>query len=307
MAKTTLDQWRSLQAVIDHGGFAQASTHLHRSQSAVSYSVARLQEVLGVELLQIEGRKAQLTEAGSVLLRRSRQLTSEAAELEQLATNLASGWEAEIRLAVDEAYPIDRLMQVLKAFEPVSRGTRVLLKEVVLSGGVDALRQQQADLAITGVIPSSYLGDKLLEIEFIAVAHPDHPLHQLPRAITLNDLAKHLQVVTSDSGAANPQDIGWLDAEHRWSVTNMNTALMIITNGMGFGWLPEHQIRTSLEQGLLKPLPLREGQTYFAHMYLIYGNADQAGPATRQLAALFQNGVAHGATMSSQTSMNIPR
>jgi len=290
MPRTTLDQWRTLQAVIDHGGFAQASAHLHRSQSAVSYTVARLQEVLGIELLHINGRKAELTESGSVLLRRSRQLTSEAAELEQLATNLASGWEPEIRLAVDEAYPTELLMTVLKNFEPVSRGTRVLLKEVVLSGAEDMLRRQQVDLAITGRIPSPYLGDKLLEVEFIAVAHPDHPLHQLQRTITLNDLAKHLQVVISDSGAANPQDFGWLEAENRWSVSNMNTALLVLNNGMGFSWLPEHQIRDSLQQGILKPLPLREGQSYFAHLYLIYGNADQAGPATRQLATLFRDG-----------------
>ena len=288
MPKTTLDQWRSLQAVVDAGGFAQASTQLHRSQSAVSYAVARLQEVLGIELLRIEGRKAQLTEAGSVLLRRSRHLTGEAAELEQLATNLARGWEAEIRLAVDEAYPIDMLMKVLKDFEPVSRGTRVLLKEVVLSGAEDALVGNQVDLAIAGRIPARYLGDKLLEIKFIAVAHPDHPLHQLQRTLTLNDLAKHLQVVISDSGADKPQDFGWLEAEHRWSVTNMNTAMMVIANGLGFGWLPEQQMSARLQQGTLKPLPLREGQNYYVHMYLVYGNADQAGPATRQLADLFR-------------------
>lgn len=45
--KVTLDQWRALQAVIDHGGFAQAAEKLHRSQSSVSYAVNRLQELLG--------------------------------------------------------------------------------------------------------------------------------------------------------------------------------------------------------------------------------------------------------------------
>ena len=70
--RVTLDQWRTLQAVVDHGGFAQAAEVLHRSQSSVSYTVARMQEQLGVPLLRIDGRKAVLTEAGDVLLRRSR-------------------------------------------------------------------------------------------------------------------------------------------------------------------------------------------------------------------------------------------
>lgn len=55
--KVTLDQWRALQAVIDHGGFAQAAEKLHRSQSSVSYAVNRLQELLGLKLLHIEAAK----------------------------------------------------------------------------------------------------------------------------------------------------------------------------------------------------------------------------------------------------------
>jgi len=80
--RVTLDQWRTLQAVVDHGGFAQAAEALHRSQSSVSYTVARMQEQLGVPLLRIDGRKAVLTEAGNVLLRRSRHLVKQASQLE---------------------------------------------------------------------------------------------------------------------------------------------------------------------------------------------------------------------------------
>ena len=55
-----------LATVIDKGGFAQAAESLHRSQSAVSYAIARLQEALNVPLLAIEGRKAVLTAHGQV-------------------------------------------------------------------------------------------------------------------------------------------------------------------------------------------------------------------------------------------------
>lgn len=86
--RVTLDQWRTLQAVVDHGGFAQAAEALHRSQSSISYTVARMQEQLGVPLLRIDGRKAVLTEAGEVLLRRSRQLVKQAGQLEELAHHM---------------------------------------------------------------------------------------------------------------------------------------------------------------------------------------------------------------------------
>ena len=80
--RVNLEHWAVLQAVVEQGGFAQAAAYLHRSQSAVSYAVARLQEQLGVPLLRLEGRRARLTEAGEALLRRAAQLLRDAEALE---------------------------------------------------------------------------------------------------------------------------------------------------------------------------------------------------------------------------------
>ena len=146
--RVTLDQWRTLQAVVDQGGFAQAAEILHRSQSSVSYTVARMQDQLGVPLLRIDGRKAVLTEAGDVLLRRSRQLVKQASQLEDLAHHMEQGWEAEVRLVVDAAYPNAKLVRALTAFMPQSRGCRVRLREEVLSGVEEILKEGTADLAI---------------------------------------------------------------------------------------------------------------------------------------------------------------
>ncbi|PHQ66977.1 MAG: LysR family transcriptional regulator, partial [Sneathiella sp.] len=63
----TLDQWRVFEAIVEEGGYAQAAQKLHRSQSAISYSIAKMQDQLGVNLLEIQGRKAVLTEAGTLL------------------------------------------------------------------------------------------------------------------------------------------------------------------------------------------------------------------------------------------------
>src|ERR1700737_3556708 len=91
LAKTSLEQWAVLAAVVDHGGFAQAAAALNRSQSAVSYAVARLQEALAVPLLAIEGRKAVLTDHGRVLLKRSRSLLVDLAKIELLGRSLGQG------------------------------------------------------------------------------------------------------------------------------------------------------------------------------------------------------------------------
>jgi len=285
--KVSLDQWRTLQAVIDYGGYAQAAEQLHRSQSSVSYAVKRLQEQLGIQLLHIEGRKAVLNDAGMVLLQRSRQLINDASAIEQQARHLQQGWEAEIRLAVEAAFPTRCLMQALKQFEPVSKETRIKLQEVVLSGADELLLNGQADLVISPFVPKGYLGEELIQVNFVAVAHPKHPLHLLSRSITTSDLHRETHVVVSDSGSKGV-DSGWLNESHRWAVASLESASKVISNGLGYGWLPETEIESQIAQGELKLLPLAEGQKHTSILYLMYTNVDEAGPATKQLAQILK-------------------
>ena len=68
------------KAVVEHGGYAQAAEAIFKSQSTISYGVHKLQEQLGITLLEVEGRKAVLTEQGKVMLQRANQLLSRSAE-----------------------------------------------------------------------------------------------------------------------------------------------------------------------------------------------------------------------------------
>lgn len=286
--RVTLDQWRTLQAVVDHGGFAQAAQALHRSQSSVSYTVGRMQEQLGVPLLRIDGRKAVLTDAGAVLLRRSRQLVKQASQLEDLAQHMEQGWEAEVRLVVDAAYPNARLVRALSAFMPQSRGCRVRLREEVLSGVEEVLLEGMADLAISGFSIPGYLGTEMSMVEFVAVAHPDHALHGMNRALTFQDLENQLQVVIRDSGRQQPRDVGWLGSEQRWTVGSLATAASFVSSGLGFAWLPRHMIARELSEGSLKPLPLEQGGSRHPAFYLYSSKEKPLGPATQILVELLR-------------------
>lgn len=286
--RTTLEQWSVLQAIIEHGSYAKAAEALHRSQSSVSYMVARLHEQLGVELLAIEGRKAQLTPEGAVLLGRAKELLCDAQRLEQLAKSLRLGREPEVRLAADIVFPTRLLLAALARFAETAPATRVQLREVVLSGADEALIDQTADLAIGAQVPPGFLGDLLVEVEFVAVARPDHPLHQLDRDITVEDLAREQQIVIRDSGTRNPRDAGWLGAARRWTVTSVETSISLVAGGLGFAWLPCHLVQPYIESNTLKPLPLREGQRRRTPLYLIFAQPELAGPATRELAQVLR-------------------
>jgi len=83
--RISLEHWRSLLAVVDAGGYAQAAAVLHKSQSAVTYAVQKMEALLGVKVFEVVGRKAHLTSTGEVLYRRAKALLDEAGALEGAA------------------------------------------------------------------------------------------------------------------------------------------------------------------------------------------------------------------------------
>ncbi|BEV73173.1 MULTISPECIES: LysR family transcriptional regulator [unclassified Paludibacterium] len=291
LPKTRAAQWRMLQAVVDHGGFAQAASVLHRSQSSVSHGIATLQQQLGLTLLEPQGRRMVLTDAGRTLLRDAREWLAGQERLEMRAQQLRQGWESEVRLAVDSLFPAGILLGVLQQFASLCGDTRLQLHEVVMSGADDALYGGQVDLAIATRVPSGFLGDWLLDAGFRAVAAPEHPLLALGRELHAADLVAHTQVVVRDSGENTPRDAGWLGARQRWTVSKQETSLAAVLSGLAFAWLPESILAEPLAQGRLLPLPLANGAERTMPLYLIMAEPASSGPATRQLAELIRQSV----------------
>lgn len=292
MSRVTLAQWEMLAAVVDHGGFARASEAIHKSPSTLNHAVHKLENRLGVQLLEPVGRQVHLTEAGAMLLRRARQLIESAAALENIADSLATGLEAEVVLAVDQLFPPDTLARALTRFSSEYPYVRVQLHETVLNGGVEMLYDGRADLVVSGLAAQGFLGEPLITLRFIAVAHPAHPLHRLGRSLDLRDLEQHRQLVVRDSALRQSMDAGWLKAEQRWTVSHLATSLDMLERGLGFAWFPETRIRKALASGRLRPLPLRAGSAREVPVQLIFSDQDRAGPATRAMARALTEAVA---------------
>jgi DNA-binding transcriptional LysR family regulator len=283
--KVTLDQWRTLQAVVDHGGYAQAAEALHKSQSSISYTVSKLQDQLGMDLLHIDGRKAVLTAAGQSLLLRSRALLDQAIELEQIADNLGRGWEAEVKIAVDAILPKSILINAFKQFLPVSQGCKIVIREEVLSGVSEALLERKVDLAIGPTVPPGFMGEKLMDINLVAVAHPDHALHKLDRKVTTSDLIKYTHVVIKDSGIKQNRDAGWLGSNLRWTVSNFESARAFLSAGLGFSWIPVHEAYELIQANKLKVIELDMEYKKQGTLFLVYANKNISGEATKLLAS----------------------
>jgi DNA-binding transcriptional LysR family regulator len=287
----TLEQWRSLIAVVDAGGYAQAGGKLYKSQSAVSYAIQKIESLLGVKVFEVQGRKAMLTATGQMLYRRALALVDEANDLEHAAHALSAGWEAVIAIAAEILFPSQILLNCLDTFGRESPMTRIELIESVLGGTSDALLNGGADIAISPQLPTGFLGELLMRIRLVAVAHADHPLHQKGRELSNRDLRAYRHLVVRDSGIKRDMRSVTVEVDQRWTVSQVETSIRAVSMGYGFAWLPEASITQEIAQGVLKPLPLREGGVRELPLYLIIANPDFAGPGVRRLAEIIKQSI----------------
>jgi len=280
---TTLDEWEILQAIIQLGGFAPAAQQLNRSQSTISYAMKRLQSRLGIQLFELKGRKAHLTEAGRVLLADAEPHLAGFYQLEQRARSLASGGESEIRLSVDSIFPNDRLFAALFEFTRRFPYVHPKLRQGTFLCSETEFSAHGAHLCVAALMSREYYAKPILEIRVLAVARRDHPLHALQQPLSRIDLVQHTIVTIEGAASSIPRRQPRSPAQRFLSVATIEAAIDAVRSGLCFGWLPLYRIQPYLDRGELLPLQMRIGGTREVRLNII---CRDLSPGSRELNAL---------------------
>jgi DNA-binding transcriptional LysR family regulator len=282
---TTIDQWEVLESVVQLGSFAAAATKMNRSQSTISYAISRLQDQFKIPLLEMKGRKAQLTETGKALLADVQPLLSGFRALEERAESLAAGGQTEIRLSVDSVFPNDRLFVALAELARVFPHAHPKLHKGSFLSSVEEFSTFGADLCITGLSAREQLIKPILDIRMKAVARADHPLHAIKRQLTRMDLIQRLAVIIEGTGN-EPRRQPHAASQRYLAVNTIESAIEAVRSGICFGWLPVYRIKDYLDSGEFLGLHLPLGGERFARMHLIMRDMDSSSKEKNYLADL---------------------
>ncbi len=239
----SLDLLQLLDAIDRRGSFAAAAQALHRVPSAVTHAVGKAESLLGYALFERVGRRAELTEAGRSLLDGGRPLLEAAAHLERRTRQVASGWEAELRIAVDALIPAERLFPLIESFYGEGHGTEIRLSAEVLAGCWDALLGGRADLAVgaPGDLPpgGGLTATPLGSIDFVFAIAPTHPLAALPGPIPADAIRRHRAIVLADTTRSlAARSSGLLSGQPVLSVPDVASKVAAQVAGLGVGYLP---------------------------------------------------------------------
>ncbi|KUJ77055.1 LysR family transcriptional regulator [Ruegeria marisrubri] len=138
---------RSFVAVADNGGVTRAAGFLHLTQSAVSMQLKRLEELLGLELLDRSGRTIALTASGEQLLAYARRMVALNDEVIGRLTDQAFEGEVVLGVPHDIVYPaIPRVLQRFNAEFPRVKVQLVSSYSLQLK---EMFRRGECDLILT--------------------------------------------------------------------------------------------------------------------------------------------------------------
>ena len=268
----TPDALIMVDAIARTGSFAAAARELGKVPSALTYSVRQLEEALDVLLFDRSSRQARFTAAGEELLNEGRRLLAETAAVAQRVRRVASGWETQLSVAVDDVISPLTLFELCEAFyalDPQGKagaagltamgnggpGSRLRLRSEVLAGTWEALVSGQADLAIGVGMQSPPPGvamEPLGELQFVFAVAPQHPLAQAREPIGEVELLRYRAVAVADSAQRmSPITVNLLPGQDVFTVTSMAAKIEALLRGMGCGYIPEPMVREHLRSGLL--------------------------------------------------------
>jgi len=254
--RLSLDSLLVLDAIDRKGSFAAAAEELHRVPSAITYTVQKLEDDLDVPLFDRSGHRAQLTEAGRELLREGRRLLVAAGEIESRVKRVATGYEVELRVAIDDLIPAERLFGLIEEFYATACGTRLRILEEVYGGTWDALATHRADLAIgapgEGPAGGGYQARPLGVAQWQFMVAPTHPLAGAPEPIPPEEILKHRSIAAADSSRnLPPRTSGLLSGQDVLTVPDIRHKIAFQRAGLGVGYLPVHMTRDDVAAGRL--------------------------------------------------------
>ena len=280
--KTTIDYWSALKAVAEEGSFAKASQKLNKTQSTISYSIKMLQQQLGIELIEIKGRKAELTPAGLLLVEDGKAIIEGLLRIEGRAKSLAIGHETKVRIIIESCLPKAPLTPLFVKFSEVYQDTFLEVQFLHIDEIHKRYQNNAADLYLMGQLPERAFGDQVTQLKQIPVTSPHNSLALLGRPITRKDLALDLYIkigIVHKTENSLPTDKTFISGT-TWFFNSFSAAIDCIKAGVGFGWIPEHLITQELAEKSLIPLCLEEGTVRHLAIELVYQNRHAAGPAT---------------------------
>jgi DNA-binding transcriptional LysR family regulator len=258
-----LRQLRYFVAVAEELHFRRAAARLHISQPPLSQQIARLEDELGLRLLERTRRRVELTPAGEAFLRDARATLAELDVAVSTARAIDAGQEGVLRVGFVGSALLSIVPPTVQRFRRTRPGVEIELRE---RSTVEQLRAVSTGLVDVGLVRPPIETDESLHTEVVmrertvAAIPEDHPLARL-RRVPLRRLAGQPLVLFPRRQAPGYHDllIGRLAAtgstpQIAQYAPEMMTIIGLVAAGIGVSPVPASVAHLAIDGVTYRPL-----------------------------------------------------
>ena len=265
-----LKDLKYLVALAETGHFGRAAERTFVSQPTLSAQLKKLEEYLGVKLVERQPKNVQLTEVGKQVVVRARRMLEEGDQIIALARDNTDPLAGKLKLALIPTIGPYLLPRVMPKIRKALPNLSLMLYEHQTEPLLKKLRDGEIDLGILALpIPGDGLESRVLYDEKFTVALPNnHPL-AAKSTIKVRDLNGHTLLLLEDGHCLRDQALEVCSRievreSEDFRATSLETLRQMVVAGLGITLLPDLAVESPFgsQRGLTirqfaKPAPSR--------------------------------------------------
>ena len=280
-----LSQLEVFVAVAQEGRFSRAAEKLHRTQSAVSQSIRKLEEEIGEPLFDRSSREGLLTDAGEVLKEHAERLLNLREGAQQALLELRELQQGKLAIAANEFTAL-YLLPVLAEFRHLHPMIKITVQRTLGRNIPDEVMRHTCELGMLTYDPQTpQLRSAVVYLdELVLVVAPSHPLASEPQA-SIKQLGAESFVAHNVSSPYREKVIETFK-RHKTplhmdiELPTLQAIKNFVAGGNGVAFLPEISVENELARGELKHIPVKELRLH-RKLRLIYRKSASLSHAAR--------------------------
>ncbi|MEI3614087.1 LysR family transcriptional regulator [Pseudogracilibacillus sp. SO30301A] len=237
--------------LIDKSSFTKAAKALHISQPSLSSAIKKLEDNMGLSLIERSTRKISLTKEGEILYKEAKKLLNHFTYVKEEMIRLKDQGPLELQIGLIESVK-SWLPKVISSYSEANPNIHIKLIEVLGLKQVElALQNYKIHLAITN---QHFENDEILTMpiykeNLVTVLPKGHSL-QNSKNISINDI-KDEEFIICQEGFQTRQDIlnafrkSGINPNIHFEIERFETACSLVEEGLGVTIVPENYITAS--------------------------------------------------------------
>jgi len=286
-------QLEYFSSVVQEKSFSKAADRVFRTQPAVSIAIRRLEEEIGLPLLDRTQKTPVLTEAGQVVYDYAQRILGLRDQVSQAVTELQTLKRGRVRVGANESTSLYLLPELILAFRERHPEVKVEIFRHVSSHLPREVLERNVDFALMASKPEDrdLQAFPVLKDELVLIMSPKHPLASRP-SVKIKDLGSEHFVAHNVKSGSRVKVVEAFARHHTplnitLELATIETIKRFVQKRVGLAFVPGMCVREELERGVLVSVPVR-GLTHNRILWAAHRRGASFSPAVSEFLKLLK-------------------